>query len=167
MFISETQSKPHPIKMITHLVPILCLLAPHVSSQTITITEGPTIPSQAPEFVDEDAFTSAILNITNFYREEHNASDVRWNKTLEDFASDYLDSSCEFKHSGGPYGENLAIGCSNATSCVEAWGNERDLYDFSNPQFTEETGHFTQLVWNDTTDVGVSDFVVPDLLDSP
>lgn len=86
---------------------------------------------------------------------------------MEEFATDYLDSSCEFKHSGGPYGENLAIGCSNATSCVEAWGNERDVYDFSNPQFTEETGHFTQLVWNDTTDVGVSDCDIPNLINSP
>ncbi|KAK7757047.1 hypothetical protein SLS62_001063 [Diatrype stigma] len=129
-----------------------------VSSQTVTITEGPTIPSQAPEFVDGDAFTSAILNSTNFYRGEHSAPDVRWNETLEAFASDYVGSTadCEFRHSGGPYGENLAIGCSDATSCVEAWGNERGSYDFGYPQFTEETGHFTQLVWNDTTDVGVS-----------
>lgn len=127
-----------------------------VASQTITITEAPSIPSEAPEFVNHAAFTSAILNRTNFYRGEHDASDVRWNQTLEKFASDYLDSTCEFEHSGGPYGENLAIGCSNATSCVEAWGNERDMYDFDNPRFTQETGHFSQLVWNDTTDVGVS-----------
>ena len=37
---------------------------------------------------------------------------------------------------------------------VDAWGNERDEYDFNNPQFTEQTGHFTQLVWKNTTTVG-------------
>ncbi|KAI0127101.1 CAP domain-containing protein [Xylariales sp. AK1849] len=133
------------------LAPVLASLA---SAQTIVVTVAPTIPSNAPEFVNEDTFTSAILNSTNFYRTEHNASDVTWNSTLERYAEDYLDSTCEFEHSGGPYGENLAIGCSNATSCVEAWGNERDQYDFSHPDFSEETGHFTQLVWKNTTDVG-------------
>jgi hypothetical protein len=131
---------------------VFLLLARHIVAQTVTV--APTVPSEAPEFVDDDTFTSAILNSTNFYRAEHNASDVRWNETLEDFASEYLDSTCEFEHSGGPYGENLAIGCSNATSCVEAWGNERDIFDFSDPKFSMEAGHFSQLVWKNTTDVG-------------
>lgn len=36
------------------------------------------------------------------------------------------------------------------------WGNERAKYDFDGSQakFGEDTGHFTQLVWKDTTDVG-------------
>ena len=146
--------------MIRPVLTILTLLlSRHVASETITITAGPTIPSEAPEFVDDDAFTSAVLNSTNFYRGEHNATAVRWNRTLEEFAADYLDGNdCAFEHSGGPYGENLAIGCANATSCVEAWGDERDAYDFGSPGFTEETGHFSQLVWIDTTDVGVSLF---------
>ncbi|ORY55850.1 SCP-like extracellular protein [Pseudomassariella vexata] len=137
---------------------IIFLLIPLITAQstTIIITVGPTIPTAAPEFTNERTFTSAILNSTNFYRTKHNASSVRWNSTLVDFALSYLDSTCDFAHSGGPYGENLALGCSNATSCVEAWGNERDEYDFGNPDFSEATGHFTQLVWKTTTDVGCS-----------
>ncbi|ETS84525.1 hypothetical protein PFICI_02550 [Pestalotiopsis fici W106-1] len=124
---------------------------------TIVVTVGPTIPTDAPEFVREDLFTSAVLNSTNTYRTQHNATGVTWNATLEDYASDYLNASdCAFAHSGGPYGENLALGCSNATSCVEAWGDERKSYDFGDPQFSEDTGHFTQLVWKNTTDVGCS-----------
>ncbi|KAK6858638.1 PR-1-like protein [Apiospora arundinis] len=61
---------------------------------------------------------------------------------------------CDFKHSGGPYGENLALGCSNATSCAEAWGDEHREYDFGKGDFGESTGHFTQLGWKDTTSVG-------------
>ncbi|KAI1843585.1 hypothetical protein JX265_007369 [Neoarthrinium moseri] len=132
---------------------LISLVRP-VLAQTVVVTVGPSIPTNAPEFVNEDTFTSAILNSTNFYRKEHNASDVTWNSTLESYATDYLDSTCDFEHSGGPYGENLAIGCSNATSCVEAWGNERAEYDFSHPDFSEQAGHFTQLVWKNTTDVG-------------
>ncbi|KAI3324647.1 PR-1-like protein [Xylariaceae sp. AK1471] len=138
----------------------LLLFTASVSSQktTVVVTAAPTIPSTAPEFVDEDTFTSAILNSTNFYRDAHNASAVAWNKTLESFAADYLDKvgdeDCKFAHSGGPYGENLALGCSNATSCVEAWGDEGKKYNYQKGKFSEDTGHFTQLVWKNTTDVG-------------
>ncbi|KAK3941442.1 CAP domain-containing protein [Diplogelasinospora grovesii] len=124
-----------------------------------TITVSPAIPSKSPQFVSEGAFTSAILNSTNFFRSEHNALALTYNVSLEGYATDYLgdgsnNTACDFKHSGGPYGENLAIGCSDAQSCVDAWGNERAKYDFSNPNFSEDTGHFTQLVWKNTTSVG-------------
>jgi hypothetical protein len=55
----------------------------------------------------------------------------------------------------GPYGENLAFGFSNASSAIEAWGDEREYYNFDKPTgFSEKTGHFTQLVWKSTTEVG-------------
>lgn len=127
----------------------LSLAAPKV------ITVAPPVPSNVPEWKDWDVFTSALLNSTNTYRSQHNASDVSWNETLSDFAASYLDDGeCEFEHSGGPYGENLAIGYANVTVSVEAWGNERDKYDWDEPEFSKETGHFTQLVWVNTTDVG-------------
>lgn len=132
--------------------------------QIVTITAPPSVPSMAPEFTDNSLFMSAILNSTNFYRSEHNASSVTWNSTLSSFASLYLasmgpDSSdsgtvCEFSHSGGPYGENLALGCNEVTGCVELWGDEREQYDYDDPGFREAAGHFTQLVWNNTTAVG-------------
>ena len=121
----------------------------------VTITAAPAIPSEEPQWNNTEIFTSAILNSTNFYRRQYNASDVEWNKTLASFASSYLDDNdCKFAHSGGPYGENLAEGYPNATASVEAWGNEEADYDFGHPEFSEKTGHFTQLVWKNTTAVG-------------
>lgn len=47
------------------------------------------------------------------------------------------------------------MGFKNAAGAVEAWGDERDFYDFDGPTgFAEKTGHFTQLVWGGTTSVG-------------
>ncbi|RGP73352.1 hypothetical protein FLONG3_6388 [Fusarium longipes] len=139
------------------LIPLISLLiGSSLAADVVTITAPASIPSNEPEWKDKDTFTSAVLNSTNFYREEHNATALKWNKTLEEFASDYLDDldDCKFEHSGGPYGENLAIGYPNVTASIEAWGDERDKYDFDDAEFDEETGHFTQLVWKDTTTVG-------------
>ncbi|OAA41001.1 Allergen V5/Tpx-1-related protein [Metarhizium rileyi] len=133
----------------------LVLLPPPSLSAVVTITVPPAIPSDEPQWKTTDRFTSAILNSTNFYRKQHNASELFWNKTLASFATDYLrKSDCIFEHSGGPYGENLAEGYPNATASVEAWGDERHMFDFDDARFTHDTGHFTQLVWKDTTTVG-------------
>ena len=55
---------------------------------------------------------------------------------------------------GGPYGENLAQGYSDISRSIDAWGNERRDYDFSRGDFSESTGHFTQLVWKASSTVG-------------
>jgi hypothetical protein len=142
------------LSRLRHLLSLSLL--PTALSKTITITAAPSIPSTAPEFVSDHLFTSAILNSTNFFRAEHGARAVTYNKTLQRFASRYLagNPSCHFAHSGGPYGENIALGYPDVGSGVDAWGDERDKYDFSQPGFDEATGHFTQLVWNTTTAVG-------------
>ena len=140
---------------LSHLSSAAALCLQTVLCQTVTITEAPSIPSNEPSFTSHSQFTSAVLNSTNSYRAEHNASAVSWNTTLQSFAASYLaKADCDFAHSGGPYGENLAEGYLNVTASVEGWGNEVSEYDFGNPGFSEQTGHFTQLVWKDTTDVG-------------
>ena len=40
------------------------------------------------------------------------------------------------------------------TASIDGWGFERQDYDFGEGRFEKETGHFTQLVWRNTTDVG-------------
>ncbi|KAK5994517.1 Protein PRY2 [Cladobotryum mycophilum] len=145
--------------LLLHSLSLLSLLFLPSTAVIVTVTAPPSIPSSEPSYSNLQTFTSAILNSTNVYRDQHNASSLRWNQTLASFASTYLSSpsvgdACKFEHSGGPYGENLAIGYPNATASVEAWGNEREKYNFNDPGFSHETGHFTQLVWKDTTDVG-------------
>lgn len=146
------------IMKILYLLPFF-LLAASATNPTVTITVAPPIPSEEPSYSKHYVFTSAVLNSTNTYRRQHNASALRWNATLATFARGYLAEArdkrdCEFAHSGGPYGENISIGYPNATAVVEGWGDERDEYDFGKPGFSHGTGHFTQLVWKNTTAVG-------------
>ncbi|ROW03569.1 hypothetical protein VSDG_01238 [Cytospora chrysosperma] len=148
--IVEDATKYDGLKSLIDEIPDFAFASPAagpVQVQTVTITAAPSIPSTAPQFTDTAKFTSAILNSTNFYRSEHNATAVSWNHTLAKYASSYLSSmgsespdsgsECDFAHSGGPYGENLALGCNEVTGCVELWGDEREEYDFNNPGFTE------------------------------
>ncbi|KAF2624398.1 PR-1-like protein [Macroventuria anomochaeta] len=109
--------------------------------------------SVSAEYANDDTFEKAVLDVTNLYRRQHNASQLAWNESLVEYAKDWSED-CEFKHSGGPSGENLASGYPNVTASIEAWGNERDDYDFDKGEFASKTGHFTQLVWRNTSTVG-------------
>ncbi|KAI8936149.1 hypothetical protein NX059_007644 [Plenodomus lindquistii] len=107
------------------------------------------------EYTDDTRFRETVLDVTNTYRKQHNATALEWNSTLADYAADWSED-CEFKHSGGSYGENLASGYANVTDSIVGWGQEREEYDFEGGEFSTSTGHFTQLVWRNTTQVGCS-----------
>lgn len=47
-----------------------------------------------------------------------------------------------------PDGANLAA------QLMSSWYGEAADYDYANPGFSANTGHFTQLVWKNTTQVG-------------
>jgi hypothetical protein len=146
--------------VISWLLLLLFQVLASPATVTYTLTSSPPSASAAPQFIDDKLFVSTILNSTNFFRSEHNATAMVYNQTLAGFASSYLsspgESNCAVQHSGGPYGENIAAGCSDAAGCVDAWGNERAKYNYDNPGFGEDTGHFTQLVWKNSTSVGCS-----------
>jgi hypothetical protein len=55
---------------------------------------------------------------------------------------------------GGSYGENLAQGYASPTLAIDGWANEESEYDYEKRKFSTGAGHFTQLVWKNTTAVG-------------
>jgi hypothetical protein len=54
-------------------------------------------PSGAKMAWEGQGFKDAVLNSTNQYRAQHEASSVKWNQTLASYAQDHADG-CEFKH---------------------------------------------------------------------
>ena len=125
------------------------VIRPTVSVSPIShITAG-----SADSYTSNNDFTSAVLNSTNMFRKQHDASPLSWNETLAEYAASHA-SGCVFAHTHGPYGENLAAGYEDIEAAVDSWGNERDSYNFADGGFSMSTGHFTQLVWKATTSVG-------------
>lgn len=55
---------------------------------------------------------------------------------------------------GGPNGENLAENFVTPTIAIDAWAGEESKYNYKKAEFSDAAGHFTQLVWKNTTTVG-------------
>ncbi|MEP2275091.1 MAG: pathogenesis-related family 1 protein [Reichenbachiella sp.] len=110
----------------------------------------------------EDAVIQEILVAHNSYRSDVGISNITWSEEIATSAqawADELASNCEFKHSGGEYGENIWAGTEGAfepTDVVNSWGSEITDYNYeSNTCATDkDCGHYTQIVWKNTTQVG-------------
>jgi uncharacterized protein YkwD len=138
---------------------------------------GPTTPT--PTLTAEQ---QAILNAHNRHRDKHCAPRMTWSAQLAANAQAWA-SQCRQKGGGFCHqndcgtrtaeGENLSFGWreSNgrplmpgrtADQAVDAWYCEIAAYDFNNPRLvggttsgcTPVNGHFTQVVWRASTQVG-------------
>ncbi|GLC77467.1 hypothetical protein PLESTF_001939000 [Pleodorina starrii] len=105
-----------------------------------------------------------VFNATNFYRARHQAPPLAWSEALARDATAYAQvlaaKSCLLKHAS--YGENLmqVIGYPKPTvSCLGAihgWYSQALLYNFAakypyTANWPKKIGHFSQLVWSDSS----------------
>lgn len=115
---------------------------------------------------DTNAFSQSALRAHNKYRAKHHVSSLRINNDLTKIAqkyADYLARNDIFEHSdneykGDPLGENLFM-CGGVKitgeKMTDAWYEEVKDYNWGNPERQRSTvGHFTQLVWKDSNQVG-------------
>ena len=95
------------------------------------------------------------LSVHNKYRELHGVPSVVWSEKVAASALRYA-MTCPAGHSGSIYGENLAWASYDMTieGTVEKWYNEEPLYDYGNPGYIAGVGHFTQIVWKKTIEIG-------------
>jgi hypothetical protein len=108
-----------------------------------------------------------ILNAHNSYRSEVGVPPLAWSDTLASHAQEWanhLAATQSFQHSGADgEGENLWMGTSGRfsfTQMIEGWGNEKQHFkmgtfpDVSRTGNWADVGHYTQVVWRNTTQVG-------------
>lgn len=80
---------------------------------------------------------------------------MSWDPALADVAKAWAER-CDFNHSNNQYGENLYVSTSanEGTRAVESWASEVEDYDYDANQCRDVCGHYTQIVWRDSTKVG-------------
>lgn len=126
--------------------------------------EYPDVPSSDPEGNDTLAGVTARHN---YWRARVGVDTLQWNETLAAEAQAHADkgvfeydsnrnsTSSGFSH----VGENIYFESpgATATEAVDEWAGERSTYDFGTTIETSPQPEFlpyTQVVWDDTTDVG-------------
>jgi hypothetical protein len=114
-----------------------------------------------------NSMAQEILNAHNSYRSQVGVPQIAWSDTLarqsQEWAN-HLSSKGLFQHSGtSGQGENLWIGTSRRfsfTQMVGTWGKEKQHFvrgtfpNVSNTGNWADVGHYTQMVWRNTTQVG-------------
>lgn len=115
---------------------------------------------------DTGVFADDVLAAHNEYRAEVGVAPLTWSETLASEAQEWAETIAaegRLRHSGS--GENLAAGSSGAYSAVDLvqlWGSEKDSFipGGTFPGGVSETGnwtdvgHYTQVVWSATTELG-------------
>ena len=109
-------------------------------------------------------FELEALEAHNKYRAKHHSPPLKLNKDLCKIAKDYAEKLLQInavnysfgKYKGNDMGENIFT-CQGTEATGEMatndWYNEVKSHNFKK-DFQKDTGHFTQLVWKDTKEVG-------------
>lgn len=129
-----------------------------------------TSNTQAQTAINLTNFRNATLTQHNTYRSTHRVPSLTTSNSLNTTAQSWADqmaASGSFQHSSASQrnsaGENLYVSYTTASSiaagtlgnqAVTSWYNEVSSYNYSNPVFSLQTGHFTQVVWRGTTQLG-------------
>ncbi|KAJ8508172.1 hypothetical protein ONZ45_g9519 [Pleurotus djamor] len=122
--------------------------------------KAPVEPVAAPAPVVEaggDSWQQTVVANHNAYRQKYGAKPLTWSDKLYPETVNWA-NGCNFEHSkaNGAYGENLAAGSGSNYDFLDgftAWMDEVSLYNYNNPTFSTETGHFTAVIWKSTTEV--------------
>lgn len=81
---------------------------------------------------------------------------LTWSDTVAAAAAAWADT-CTYGHSGNSYGENIYASAGftpDALDVVSSWVSEAADYDYDSNRCSGDCGHYTQVVWRDTAQVG-------------
>ncbi|XP_036329924.1 Golgi-associated plant pathogenesis-related protein 1-like [Rhagoletis pomonella] len=124
---------------------------------------NPNPPKPAPITMSQQDYEKACVESHNKFRATHGTPPLTINPTLTQVANKWAHNLAQrqkMEHSpDGKYGENIYYSSGQQVTPempVKMWYDEIAKYDFAKSQFNPHTGHFTQLIWRDTKQVGVA-----------
>ncbi|XP_061527132.1 Golgi-associated plant pathogenesis-related protein 1-like [Phycodurus eques] len=110
------------------------------------------------------SFQREFLETHNAYRAQHNTPPMTLNNELNAAAHEWAHRLLTLgaaQHSDSNDGENIYFKWSSVPikltgkEAVDSWYGEVQQYNWRNPGFQSNTGHFTQVVWKASTQLGV------------
>lgn len=124
---------------------------------TTTTSSKPATTTSTSTNTTFTNFQNDILNIHNVDRARHSASPLVWDSTVAAAAAKWA-AGCKWAHTpNNPYGQNIAAGTWDtfgAKDTTDLWYDEYKLYDYNKAQYSDATGHFTQMVWKGSKKLG-------------
>jgi uncharacterized protein YkwD len=168
------------MKKSVFALPLICVLA--TTAGINVLTEHSKAQASTQPSIDLETLRDAALAKHNEYRKLHDAPPLQLDSGLNASAQAYAEELARRNEDGSandPYfehsnnrdgvGENLDYHATTnsipsasalADKVVEGWYIEVNDYDFNNPgkqkpgREKEQIGHFTQVVWKETSKVG-------------
>lgn len=149
------------------------------TTTTTNTTQNNNASTEEPKAKDSTTAVSPYieeaLKAHNELRAKHGAPPLTHAQDLTDYSQAWADkiaakgqmehSNC--KHTTGPVGENIAWSSADgpmasAQGSVQMWYDEIKDYNYDKPGFAMGTGHFTQVVWKDSKELGIARAVSKD-----
>ncbi|XP_010467241.1 PREDICTED: pathogenesis-related protein 1-like [Camelina sativa] len=111
------------------------------------------VPSKAQDSPQD------YVNAHNQARSQVGVGPIQWDEEVAGYARSYADQlkgDCNLAHSGGRYGENLAMstGDFSGVDAVNLWVNEKADYNYDSNTCNGVCGHYTQVVWRNSVRLG-------------
>ncbi|MGA8599173.1 MAG: CAP domain-containing protein [Bryobacteraceae bacterium] len=102
-----------------------------------------------------------MIRTHNGFRSQVGVPPLRWSRDLAGYAQDWANRLARedrlYHHPHPVYGENLFLidgGRVRPANVVASWAAERGNYDYRTNSCRGRCGHYTQIVWRDTQQVG-------------
>lgn len=122
---------------------------------------GPALSGDAAAYVNaHNAVRAAVVEPANYPGTWQPLPPVTWSEQVAASAQEWANhlrdtQNCNLVHdTGSGYGENLAGGWQLSPEvAVELWAEEKETYTY-NPRYQFVSGHYTQIVWRDSTTIG-------------
>jgi len=110
-----------------------------------------------------------ILERHAYWRADVGLAPLTWSEDMAKLAEEWTyqlkREGCAFYHRpNNSYGENLfmgTVGYYDAGDAIDSWASEKADYDYESNRCNQGKvcGHYTQIVWNNTTEVGCASIV--------
>jgi uncharacterized protein YkwD len=135
--------------------------------------DAPDSPGERPD-LDETAFQRSLLDAHDLTRANASPTPanplppLQWDDAVAAVAQEWAER-CVFEHrQPNNFGENLALFSDPEVSpeaVVQIWADEAPFYDYDGNDCAagEQCGHYTQIVWADTTKLGCGVAVCDDV----